>query len=103
MLKSLVLVYLWLTIFIMIRYWYLHRLTEKQATLRVVSPLQVPKIIIWTCIATFFCIWPILLLIYPSDFVGAFIFNKKTNFNVLLIRVGRMVGLTVGRVHQLFK
>lgn len=102
MLKSLVLVYLWLTIFIMIRYWYLHCLSVKQATLRLVSP-QVPKIIIWTCVATFFCIWPILFLIYPSDFVGAFIFNKKGNYNILLIRVGQLVGFTVGRVHRLFK
>ena len=104
MLKISVLVYLWLAIFIMIRYWYLRRLSIKQARYRLDSPTsQAQKITYWICIATLFCFWPILLLFYPIDFVGAFIFNKKANLNFLLFRMGRVAGLTVGMVSQLFK
>jgi len=88
----------------MIRYWYLSRLSNKQATHRLESPtLQAHKIIYWICITTLICFWPVWLLVYPADFVGAFIFNKKADLNVLLFRMGQVAGLTVGMVNQLFK
>jgi|HubBroStandDraft_4_1064222.scaffolds.fasta_scaffold1244409_1 hypothetical protein len=104
MLKMVVLVYLWLVTLIMIRYWYLSRLSNKEATYRLESSeLQAPKVIYWICITALFCFWPILLLAYPTDFVGAFIFNKKANLNFLLFRMGKIAGFTVGMVSQLFK
>ncbi len=106
MLKMVVLIYLWLVTLIMIRYWYLSRLSNKEATYRLESSeLQTPKpkVIYWICIATLFCFWPILLLAYPTDFVGAFIFNKKVNLNFLLFRMGKNAGFAVGMFSQLFK
>lgn len=104
MLQVLAWIYLWVTIFIMIRYWYLSRLSIKEAKYRLEMPPSIAQTITyWGCIATIFCFWPILLLIFPTDFVGAFIFNKKNNLNSLLFRMARIVGFTVGVVNQLFK
>ena len=104
MLKILAFTYLWLTIFIMIRYWYLSRLSIKKAKYRLDMPTSIAQTVTyWGCIATLFCFWPILFLIFPKDFVGAFIFNKKADLNLLLFRMGRVVGFTVGAVSQLFK
>lgn len=104
MLKTLALIYLWLTTFIMIRYWFLSRLGIKEAKYRLDMPTSIAQTITyWGCIATLFCFWPILFLIFPTDFVGAFIFNKKNNLNLLLFRMGRIVGFAVGLVSQLFQ
>lgn len=104
MLKISAFLYLWLAVFIMIRYWYLSRQSRREASYRLVSSKsQAQKITYWMCIVTLFCFWPILLLAYPTDFVGAFVFNKKDNFNFLFFRMGIVAGFTVGIVSQLFK
>lgn len=104
MLKILAFIYLWLSIFIMIRYWYLSRLSRKEAIYKLDIPTSIGQTITyWGSIAILFCFWPILLLTFPTDFVGAFIFNKKINLNLLFFRMGQITGFTVGVLNKLFK
>lgn len=104
MLNIVTLIYLWLTIFIIIRYQYLSNQCKKKAKYKLEFPLtKTQESLLWLSTAVFICCWPILLLLYRSDFVGAFIYNKTCSFNSLLFRIGRVTGITVGVIIRLFK